>query len=513
MNNNSRTKNTIRNIVWNLIDKVITIFFSFILRAIIIRKLSAEYLGLNSLFTSILQVLNLTELGFSNAVVFSMYKPIAENDKDTICALMNLYKKVYRIIGIVILIIGLILVPFLGNFIKDEFPREINITLIYLIYLSNTVLTYFLFAYKNALLVAHQRADISKKINTITYFIQYILQIIILLTIKNYYIYLIFIIVRTIINNLVCSNIVNKQYPEYICKGRLSKEFIEKMKKSVVGIMIKKICGTTRNSLDSIFISMFLGLNMVAIYNNYYLIMHAIVTVLGIFTNSMIASVGNSIATESVEKNSKDMFKFNYIYMWIAGVCTVCLLCLYQPVMELWMGTEYLFPYSIVILFCIYFYVLAMGDIRHVYENSAGVWWEGKGIAIIETIANVILNYILGKYLGIYGIIIGTVLSLFIINFGYKTRVVFKYYFKNKNILKYFGRHFIYALTTAVSCFITYYACYNIPNINQILRLIIIGIFSLSIPNIIYFIVYNKMEEFKEAKIFIINIINKKILK
>ena len=181
-----RRKNTIRNMIWGTVNRLIATVIPFITRTIIINQLGNEYLGLNSLFTSILQILNLTELGVSSAIVYFMYKPIAEKNEEKICALLNLYKKIYRIIGVVILLIGLILLPFLNYLISGDIPDDINIYILYLIYLFNTVVTYWLFAYKKSLLQAFQRNDIVSKVNSVLSIMQAILQMIIIFVFKNY---------------------------------------------------------------------------------------------------------------------------------------------------------------------------------------------------------------------------------------------------------------------------------------------------------------------------------------
>lgn len=506
----NRTENTIRNIIFGFINKVLIMVFPFFIRTIIIQKLGSEYLGLNSLFTSILQVLNLTELGFSSAIVFSMYKPLADKDTDTICALMNLYKKIYRIIGIIILIIGLLVMPFLTKLVNGSYPSDINIYILYFLYLFNTVMTYFLFAYKSSLLTADQRIDIISNVNSIVSIILYVVQIIILLALKNYYIYVISIGISNILNNIVISKIVDNRYSEYICKGTVSKEQKKDIKKRVYGLMIQKICTTTRNALDSIFLSAFLGLNIVAIYSNYYTIMSVVVGILGIITTSMIASIGNSVATSNVQKNYNDMNKFNFIYMWISGFCTVCLLCLIQPFMKVWMGENYMFPLSTVICFSIYFYLLKMGDIRAAYVEATGIWYESRHRALLETILNIILNYFLGKYFGVNGIIIATLISLFLINFIYGSTIIFKYYFKNISAFDYFKRHLYYLIVTMIACIVTYEICVLI-SIEGVVGLIIKGILCIIVSNIIFFMFYFKYDIFIEVKEFIKNIINDKI--
>ena len=223
MNFTDRTKSTIKNVKTGLINKTIMLIFPFIIRTILIKKLGADYLGLSSLFTSILQVLNLTELGFSNAIVYSMYKPLAENDVKKVSALMNFNKKVYRIMGLLIATIGLCLLPFIKNFISGSIPNDINVYILYVIYLTNTVLTYFLFAYKSALLTANQRNDILNNISSLVNVIQFVAQIIVLITLKNYYIYIILTIFTTILNNLLVSYIFNKKYSNYNCSGNICK--------------------------------------------------------------------------------------------------------------------------------------------------------------------------------------------------------------------------------------------------------------------------------------------------
>ena len=498
----SRTKNATRNIIFGFINKIVILLFPFVIRSVIIKTLGSEYLGLSSLFTSILQVLNLAELGFSSAIVYSMYKPIADKDTKTICSLMQLYKKIYRIIGTIIIIIGLGLLPFLGNLIKGNVPVNINIYLLYIIYLLNTGITYFMFAYKSALLAAHQRNDVISNIQTLTYMIQYGLQIFILFSLRNYYLYISIQILTSLLNNIIIAIITNKKYPNYLCIGEVEKAVKHDIKKRVAGLMVQRICATTRNSFDSIFISAFLGLNVVAIYSNYYSIMSSIIGVMSIITSSIIAGVGNSIVTESKEKNYKDMNKINFIYMWLSGWCTVCLACLFQPFMEIWMGKEYMFSYGVVILLCIYFYSLKMGDIRAVYSDAKGLWYENRFRAIAESIANLLLNLLLVNLLGLYGIIIGTLISLLIINFGYGSQILFKYYFTEEKISDYYIRHLTYAIVTFIICLITFFICEYLP-LNGIYKLLSNLIICIIVPNILYIIAYRKTKSFKES-IFLI---------
>ena len=192
--------------------------------------------------------------------------------------------------------------------------------------------------------------------------------------------------------------------------------------------------------------------------------------------------------------------------MWISGWCTICLACLFQPFMKVWMGEEYMFDFGVVILFCIYFYALKMGDIRAAYSDAKGLWYENRYRAIFESIANIILNLVLVHFLGIYGIISGTLISLLIINFGYGSQILFKHYFINYNIKEYFKNHGIYAFITLIICVITYILC-SFINLGGIKEILIKAIICLIIPNILYFVIYRNNKLYNESKKIFKNIL------
>ena len=426
-----------------------------------------------------------------------MYKPIAENDKDTICALLNYYKKVYRNIGWILFGIGIVVSFFIKYLIKGDYPKEINIYVVYYIYLFNTILSYWLYAYKTSLLNAFQRIDIINLISLIAQGLMYVLQIMVLVITKNFYFYLVMTIVSTILNNILISYNVDRIFPEYKCYGTLDKENKNEIKEKIFGLMIYRICGTTRNSFDSIFISAFLGLTFTAMYSNYFFVITALIGILSVISSSLLAGVGNSMKIDTIEKNFNDMTIINYVYMIIAGFCTVCCVCLYQPFMELWVGKDLLFSNGVAILFSLYFYLLKMGDIRAMYSDAAGLWWENRNRTILEAVSNIVLNYVLVKIWGIYGILLATIITIFIFGFVGSAIVLFKYYFK-EGLKDFFVQHFVYAMITCIICFITYQICSiykgNILNV-VVYRMIICCI----VPIILYYLFYCKTHIFKES--------------
>ena len=217
-----------------------------------------------------------------------------------------------------------------------------------------------------------------------------------------------------------------------------------------------------------------------------------------IFVASITSGIGNSVASESVEKNYADMNKINFIYMWISGWCTICMACLYQPFMLLWVGKEKMFPVSVMILFCIYFYALKIGDIRSIYFEVNGLWWENRYKAIAESLANIVLNYALGKYFGVYGILLATILTIVIINFGYGSRIVFRHYFGMDKLPGYYFRNLVYLVVTIAAGSVTYFVCSLLVE-NSIVSLLGKMCICVFLPNALYFILYLKNPDFKIA--------------
>ena len=267
-----RTKNATRNLIYGMILRLYQIVIPFLMRTVMIYTLGVEYLGLNSLFTSVLSVLNLAELGVGSAMVYSMYKPIADDDSETICALMKLYKIYYNFIGFVIALVGIALTPFIPKLISGEIPNGINIYILYLMNLGATVLSYWLFAYKNSILQAHQRSDVVSKVTLATNTIQYILQILALYIMKNYYYFIIAMLIVQILTNVVTAIFADKLYPSFKPKGKLSKEKIKKINQRIRDLFTAKLGSVVVGSVDTMVISAFLGLTTLAIYQNYYYI-------------------------------------------------------------------------------------------------------------------------------------------------------------------------------------------------------------------------------------------------
>lgn len=498
----SRTQNGIRNISASVVNRIVLIILPFITRTLIVKILGDQYLGLNSLFVSILSVLNLAELGFGSALVYSMYKPIADGDIEKVGSLLKAYKKIYMIIGVLILVTGSILAPIVPKLINGTWPKQINIYVVYFLYLINTAISYLGFAHKKALLIAYQRSDIKVNINTILSIVLYLCQIVLLVSTKNYYLYLLCLPIFTLLENIFTAIYVRKKYSNIKEQGNLDRQDKAVIVKHVKGIALQKVCSASRNSFDSIVISLYMGLTSIAIYNNYFYILSAVHTFLYQIPNSIRASVGNSIAETSLEKNYQDFNVMTLIYAWISGVCACCLMCLYQPFMKIWMGDDMLLPMTTVTLLCIYFYELSMSDITALYKDGAGLWWYGRYRTIVEAILNLILNFVLGYIWGINGILLATIITLTFVGHGYGGYIIFCYYFKGARFCEYLLLQIKYFLIMILVAIITYMICDVIGNIG-FLEIVIKGIVCVVVSNILYWVIFRKQKYYGVAKTFV----------
>lgn len=497
-----RTKNATRNIIFGVILKIYQIFVPFVIRTAIIYLLGVEYLGLNSLFTSVLQVLNLAELGVGSAMVFSMYKPIAEDDTNTICALMRLYKIYYRVIGSVVLGLGLILLPFMPKLINGDVPPDMNVYVLYVMNLTATVLSYWLFAYKNCILQAHQRVDITSKVTLFTDTVKYIFQFAVLAIFHNYYLFVIVLLFSQVVTNITIAIMSNKMYTQYQAKGSLPKATIKQINRRIRDLFTSKLGSVIVNSSDTIVISAFLGLTVLAIYQNYFYLITAVTGFISIVFNACTAGVGNSLIVDTKEKCYKDFRTFTFIIVWIAGVCTICFLCLFQPFMELWVGKNLMVEFPIVICLCIYFFVMEINTLLNLYKDAAGMWHEDRFRPLVTALTNLTMNLIMVQFWGLYGITLSTVVSTLIVGMPWLLHNLFMVIFERKNRTEYVLGLIRYTIIACITAVITYLLCTFIQ-LSAIPTFIVRVIICVVVPNIIFLTVYRKKSEFRESIILI----------
>lgn len=408
----SRSEYVVKNVSITLVMQVVKNVLSFIGRTAFVYVLGAEYLGVNSLFTEILTVLSFAELGIGNAMVFSLYKPLAEKDAEKIKSLMQLYAKAYRVIGIVIAGLGICVVPFVKHIVGDVSYVKEDITLLYLLFLVNSVISYF-FVYKKSLIIADQKNYIVDIYQQVFYAFQVIGQVVFLLVTKRFIPYLLIMIVTTFLNNVYVAYKADKMYP-FLTQNNikpLDKAEVSGIITNVKALVVYKIGGIILESTDSIFISSLINVVTVGLYANYKMIINVFKTIGSQMMNSIVASVGNLNASATDQKKESVFYEMLYVSAWFYGFATMGLCCFMTPLVNVWLGEKYAIGFDAVLAASIYFYVSNMHYPCYTYRTTAGLFVFGKYVPMVAAVCNIVLDIILGKIWGLSGILWASTIS------------------------------------------------------------------------------------------------------
>ena len=429
----SRTGYVKKNILYGYISTIISSFFSIITRTIFVYVLGAEYLGVSGLFTNVLGVLSFTELGIGSAIVFSLYKPIAENDAEKIKSLLFLYKKAYRIIAIVVSVIGLVIIPFLGYLVNTEIPMP-EIKIYYLIFLFNTVSSYFV-TYKTSYVSALQKEYIVTNTTTIGTIITNVIQIISLLVGGDYLSYLVIAAVIGLLQKILTVIYLNKKFPILLEKNiqPLDEETKTSIWKNVKALIIHKIGDVSVNQTDNIIISAFVSTSAVGILSNYTTLNTLIAAFTNKFFGSFTASFGNLLVEESVEKQRKIFDEYDLLGFWIYGFVLISFVTLSQPFITIWLGEKLLLDNVTMVLYFVSLYFAGMTFIPYNFKIAAGRFNEDKWVAFVQAVTNLVVSVIAIKIVGLPGIFIGTIISRMIVVI-IRPYIVYKYVLKQSVI-------------------------------------------------------------------------------
>ncbi len=457
-----RVKHTSKNLIFALIYYFVDVILAFGLRTVFVKVFSADLLGVNGLFSNVFSMLSIAELGLGTAISYSMYKPVKDGNIEKVKSLFQLYRKIYLFLFIFIVSVGLLLIPALPYIVKGhEYP--INIYAVYIPLLFNTACTY-LFAHYKSIFFVYQRNDIESKIKICNVILLKILQVVALITLKNYYVYIVLMPVGTLIEGAICIFYGKKQYKflsgSYV---KVDSETKSEIKKNTVAMFIQKLSSVIIYSTDNIFISTFLGLTLLGIYSNYAMIISTITAIIALIIDSIKASVGNLIA-EGDNQKSYDVFrKIMFAHFWLIGFCAICLITLFQPFMQLWLGQSFVLDIWVVLAIVASFYINVSKYTINMYKDAAGLFRKDILRPILESLFNVGLSILLVHYFGLLGIILGTIISAILTTLWMEARVVYKYHF-HKNLISYITTYLLYtAVTVLVGGFI-YWICSLLPS-------------------------------------------------
>lgn len=423
-----RLENTKHNIFSGIIGQMLKIVTKFSIRTVVIYYFGAAYLGLDGLFMNVIAMLSLAEMGIGDAICFALYKPLADQDASSINAYMRFYKIVYLIIGTVVLCIGIFLIPLLGYIVNFDASIKINYHLVYILFLLNSVSTYWFGSYRQVLLIADQRMYEINRVNNFQVIIQFLMQIAVLSLLKNYYLYVAVMIVSNIAKNLFLFYDIGQKYPFINSESYipLSKEKRTALAKNVYALSITKISSTIYTSSDNLVISIFIGTIIVGYYSNYSYIVSAITGLISIIFSSVTASIGNvnaSLDSETLHEVFKKMLLIN---QWIYGYCFVCLWQLLTPFVRIWTGSdEYVLTELQVTFIVLMFLITGLNHTCTIFRAACGLFWQTRYRTIATALINVVLSVFLAIRIGLSGVFLGTIISYLVTTFIVDPRVLY----------------------------------------------------------------------------------------
>lgn len=497
------TKNTKRNIVANTVSRVLALLFPFLNRTLFLWILGPQYLGLNGLFSGILGVLMLAELGFGTAVVCSMYKPIADDDRDLVCAYLRFYRTVYRWVGATIFIVGLCLLPFLRDLVKGDLPPGMNLHYLYLLHLVNTSLSYFLFAYRGSILGAHHRNDVLTNIRTGVSVMQYLTVFMILLIksldpAQKYYGYVMATVFFTVVQNLLIMWESKRLFPNIRPVGELDEPKRRHVISDVGAIFLHKLGAVISYQIDNVVISAFLGLGWVAAYGNYYYVYTTLGGLPAIIYSTMMGGFGNKLYTESKEKNFELFMRVCRMVGIVIIWCAALMLALYQPFIRVWMGAKdqtlvqhFLTPALMVLLF----YINQSRKVLLTFKGAAGLWredrWKPVAGGALKLLASLLAVLFLNDKYKLDGVILSSIIGYALIQIPWESHVVFSKFFDRQHGRIYWRHQLKFALLSLIPCAVTLAAVYAIP-IERTVGLIVKGAVAAAVSTAVMLTLFRK---------------------
>ena len=499
----------LKNSGFAIASQILIVLLQFINRRFFVLFLSEEYLGANGLFSDILNMLSVAELGLGSAIVFAMYKPFADQDIPRVNALIRFYKSSYYKIGAGVTAVGLALIPFLNFFIKDPGNVE-HIRLIYCLVLLNSTVTYF-FSHKITILTVAQKNYIQNISNVFFKIVQLVGQMVVLYLTRNYLLYLAVQFLCTILNYVILSEIAQKQYREYFdtdSSYELTGSEKKGLFKNIKALFMHRTASFLVNGTDNIILSKFMGLATTGVFSNYTLIFNNVMNFFTIPFSAITATVGNFVASESKESARAMFWKLNFVSYWLAVVCATALMSISSPFIRLFFGEKYGMNMAVPLIMSLNFYINVMRQPVNVYKNTKGLFWQDRYKPILESAVNLAVGIFLVNRVGVISVLLGTTASALVAGLLIEIHIIYKYGFQ-VSAKEYYLRYVKDFLIMSLICLSSYLLC-GIIKSNTFLTLIVKGIICMAVSNGVLLLIYGKTDEFRYYLNFVKEIVQRK---
>ncbi len=493
-----RRKGIAKNVTWIVAGEMLLAIVKFVSRRVFVLLLGKEYLGITGLFTDILSVLSLAELGFGVSITYSLYRPVAEENRELIKSLMGLYRRFYQTVSLIVFLAGLSLTPFLSFFVK-EMPKNIpNLSLIYILNVVNASASYW-FAYKSVLLFVYQKKYIETGIRAVTTIAASLAQMAVLALTRDYVCYLSIAILATLIQNMAVFREADRQYPYLREKAirPLPGEMVQEIRRNGKAMFLHRVGAVAVFSTDNLLTAKFAGVATAGLYSNYTMIRGFLNVMIAALFDAIAPAMGNYTVTETRENRQKAFGILFFFSAWLFGWMSICLIWLYDPFIRIWLGAEYLLPRPVVLMIVANFYVTSMRNPVVHTKSVMGLFWDDRLKSILEALVNLAASLFLAQRWGLFGILAGTLISTAGLPFWVEPTVLYRNGLKQK-VARYFIRYGTYLLVTAAAGSITGWLCQMTEE--TVGGFLIKMALCMVIPNLVYVAAYCRMPEFGALK-------------
>jgi O-antigen/teichoic acid export membrane protein len=501
-----KVKNILKNTMIGIIYQFINTLVNFITQKMFIVNIGIEYQGLNALLTNIVSLLSLSELGIGTAIIYSLYKPIYENDTNRINALMSFYQKTYRLISITILIIGATLSFFINVFIKNSSFNNGYLRLVFILFVINSAITY-LFSYRSSFFFAKQKNYYTIIINLITLIIASIIKILIIIKTQNYVYVIISIIFFTLLTNYIVYCVSNKVYP--FLKDN-SFESLNKHEKGLIfsdtkNLAISKIVDISIFQTDNILISKFAGLISLGLYSNYYLVIFGVNKFISSIFNAIQPSLADKLVNGKVEEHKENILNSYTMFVYfLATFCCCSYLVLMEDFINLWLGSDFLINKTTLLILIFSQYLSITNQPVWVMSYASGLFKEIRNIGIISSFTNISMSILFGYYYGISGVIFGTC-CCFAISIILQVNLTYQKVIRKNSATKYLIQYLLRMVLAMFILALTYFFSIKIKLESMIISFIIKIIICIFIPNFINFIAFRSNNDIIFLKTKLLN--------
>lgn len=506
MNKESRITNARKNIITAFLGKILMLVLVFVCRKVFINYIGVAYLGINGLFANILTLLSMADLGLATAMNVRLYKPLAENDKDKLAAILNYFKKIYWIIAIVVLAIGLSLIPFLKYIVNmdGEIP---HLYLYYVIFVLKSTCSY-LFVYKQSIINADQHRYVVNFIEMFTNIAISILKIVFIIAFKSFLLYILLDVVQIIMHNIIISIVANKQYPFIKQKNKLDKKERKSIFADVKSAFVYKVSRTMISGTDNIIISILIGTIIVGVYSNYSTIVGLVEEFIALFFASLTAGVGNLVVKESPFRRLQVFKRVQLLGFFLCTFCSMCLLFLSQDFIALFFGEDLLLDNFSLFTIILCFYINISFRPMIIFREGTGMYFKIKYAVLVAAILNVGLSILLGKLIGLPGIFLATFIAKVTTYFWLEPVLLYRDTFEQKS-KSYFMSH-LQNLIITIICFATIFAFTSRMPSSSYVFLFIKLLICIIVCGLAYYFVYRKTDEFIYFKNLLIDRFHKR---